>query len=256
MSLSWKLGRFAGIDVFLHPTFLLILLLPGVAENLPLVLAMFGCVLLHEFGHALTARRFGIETADITLYPIGGVARLTRMPRAPGVELLIALAGPAVNLAIAAGLCLTLGVGSVVGAGGFMANLLVMNLVLAAFNMIPAFPMDGGRVLRALLGGWVGRGKATSFAAAVGRTLALGFGVYSLLNWELMHVALAAFIYMAAGAEERGVLAEERRRNGEDAGGTDWSAPAGYRWIRTGQGVWRLAPIHVDATASSWGGRR
>ena len=80
--MSWKLGRVAGIDVFLHPTFFLILLLPGAAANLPLVLALFGCVLLHEYGHALTARRFGIGTLDITLYPIGGVARLVRMPRA------------------------------------------------------------------------------------------------------------------------------------------------------------------------------
>ena len=106
--MSWKLGRVAGIDVFLHPTFLLVLLLPGVlaggVETISLVLSVFGCVLLHEFGHALMARRFGIETADITLYPIGGVARLQRLPRAPGAELLIALAGPAVNFAIVAAL--------------------------------------------------------------------------------------------------------------------------------------------------------
>lgn len=255
MTLSWKLGRFAGIDVFLHPTFLLLLLVPGVAENLPFVLAIFGCVLLHEFGHALAARRFGIGTADITLYPIGGVARLTRMPRAPGVELLIALAGPAVNLAIAAGLYLMLSLGGVVGAGAFMASLLVANLALAFFNLIPAFPMDGGRVLRALLGGWIGRARATSFAAAVGRTLAVAVGVYSLLNFQLMHVALAAFIYLAAGAEERSVVAEERRRDG-GSDGLDWSTPPGYRWIRTGQGVWRLAPIRVDARTSTWGGFR
>ena len=103
MRLSWKLGRIAGIDVFVHPTFLLVLLFPGVSGGGALAaarLSVFGCVLLHEFGHALMARRFGIETEDITLYPIGGVARLQRMPRAPGAELLIALAGPAVNFAI------------------------------------------------------------------------------------------------------------------------------------------------------------
>src|SRR5258705_11691152 len=99
--MSWKLGRVAGIDVFLHPTFLLLLAYVGmhqggIGSNL-LVSSVFGCVLLHELGHALMARRFGIETEDITLYPIGGVARLRRMPRAPGAELLIALAGPAVN---------------------------------------------------------------------------------------------------------------------------------------------------------------
>ena len=104
MRMSWKIGRVAGIDLFVHPTFLLILL-PGVTGlSLPLLLALFGCVLLHELGHALMARQFGIETADITLYPIGGVARLQRMPRAPGAELLIALAGPAVNFAIVAAL--------------------------------------------------------------------------------------------------------------------------------------------------------
>src|SRR5215470_12613199 len=106
MRLSWKLCRVAGIDVYLHPTFLLVLMMPqlvgGGTLGLALVFAVFGCVLLHELGHALMARRFGIETEDITLYPIGGVARLRRMPRAAGAELLIALAGPAVNVAIAA----------------------------------------------------------------------------------------------------------------------------------------------------------
>src|SRR4051812_12339213 len=101
---SWKIGKVAGIDVFLHPTFLLLLAYVGVVQggivSILLVSAVFGCVLLHELGHALMARRFGIETEDITLYPIGGVARLRRMPRAPGAELLIALAGPAVNVLI------------------------------------------------------------------------------------------------------------------------------------------------------------
>lgn len=248
MSLSWKLGRIAGIDVFLHPTFLLLLLLPGVAEHLPLVLAAFGCVLLHEFGHALTARRFGIGTADITLYPIGGVARLTRMPRAPGVELAIALAGPAVNLAIAAALY------PIASRDGFAGELLAVNLVLALFNLIPAFPMDGGRVLRALLGGGIGRARATSIAAGVGRALAVGFGVYSLLCWEPFQVALAVFIYMAAAAEEAGVLADEARRAGASAK-VDWSAPAGYRWVQTHPGVWRLAKGSASRD-SSWSGVR
>ncbi|AMV39629.1 site-2 protease family protein [Planctomyces sp. SH-PL62] len=253
MNMSWKLGRIAGIDVFLHSTFFLILFLPAAATHLPLLLAMFGCVLLHEFGHALTARRFGIGTADITIYPIGGVARLTRMPRAPGAELLIALAGPAVNIAIAAGLYLSLGVMSSLGMGRFFADLLVMNLVLAGFNLIPAFPMDGGRVLRALLGGWLGRGRATVFAASVGRALAVGFGVYSLLNLAFFQVALAVFIYMAARAEEIGVLADERRRAGETEEGLDWSTPPGYRWIQTGRGVWRLAPITVSSQSrATW----
>ncbi len=154
MRMSWKLGRVAGIDLFVHPTFLL-LLLPGVTGGLsPLfVVALFGCVVLHELGHALMARRFGIETLDITLYPIGGVARLQRMPRAPGAELLIALAGPAVNFAIVAALMglEMLGIGGMetdASLGGFLAGLVLVNLVLGLFNLIPAFPMDGGRVLR------------------------------------------------------------------------------------------------------------
>jgi Zn-dependent protease len=248
--MSWKLGRVAGIDLFLHPTFLLVFLFTG---TLPIlyVLALFGCVVLHELGHALMARRFGIETADITLYPIGGVARLRRMPRAPGAELLIALAGPAVNFAIVAGL-LGLHVLGILPSedswlGAFAAYLVLMNLVLGLFNLIPAFPMDGGRVLRALLSGWLGRARATSVAASVGRGLALAFGVYSLLSGNLPHVALAAFIYFVAGSEEAGVIAEERRRayDGTSDRGI-WTAPPGYRWVHRGDGVWQLAPVVVD----------
>ena len=161
MRMSWKLGRVAGIDVFLHPTFFLILLLPGVAENLPLVLALFGCVLLHEYGHALTARRFGIDTLDITLYPIGGVARLVRMPRAPGAELLIALAGPAVNFAIAAGLfvVLSLGGSAVLGsfASFFLLQLLVMNLVRRSSSFVGVGQLVAARV------------SGVNYAQAVGR---------------------------------------------------------------------------------------
>ncbi len=166
MRMSWKLGRIAGIDVFLHPTFLLILI-PGVAPGLSplLIIALFGCVVLHELGHALMARRFGIETRDITLYPIGGVARLERMPRAPGAELMIALAGPAVNFAIVAGLMGLdfLGIGGMdsdTSLSPFLSSLMLLNLVLGLFNLIPAFPMDGGRVLRAAALGldWPGAG--------------------------------------------------------------------------------------------------
>src|SRR3954452_23751102 len=222
MRMSWKLGRVAGIDLFLHPTFLILLAFVGATqgglETVLLVSAVFGCVLLHELGHALMARRFGIETEDITLYPIGGVARLRRMPRAPGAELLIALAGPAVNFAIVAALLVlqTLGLA---GAGygswfdAFVGSLMLVNLALGLFNLIPAFPMDGGRVLRALLSGWLGRARATTIAASIGRALALAFGVYSLLSFNLLHTALAAFIYLVAGSEEASVLAEERRRD-------------------------------------------
>jgi Zn-dependent protease len=261
---SWKLGRVAGIDVFLHPSFLLILLLPGVWEiGLLTMAAVFGCVLLHELGHALMARRFGIGTQDITLYPIGGVARLERMPRAPGAELLIALAGPAVNFAIVAAL-MTLGMLGLDGVsispelGLFVDQLLLINLGLGLFNLIPAFPMDGGRILRALLSGLMGRATATMIAATIGRTLAILFGVVSLVvTHNLVHVALATFIFLAARAEEAQVLSEERRRRytGVDQG--VWVAPPGYRWIQQNNGVWQLAPVIVtvprpERGPSSW----
>jgi len=262
--MSWKLGRVAGIDVFLHPTFLLLLAFVGMRQGgLGSILLVFGCVLLHELGHALMARRYGIETEDITLYPIGGVARLRRMPRAPGAELLIALAGPAVNVLIVAGLVAlrSLGLLGSPWSGDplaiFAGELIAVNLVLALFNMIPAFPMDGGRVLRALLSGWLGRGRATMIAAGIGRGLALLFGVYSLVNFAWLQVFLAGFIYLAAGQELERVLDEERsdrfggpRDRYHDGPFDDgiWTAPPGFRWVSRGQGVWQLAPIVVNAS--------
>ena len=217
MRLSWKLGQVAGIDLYVHATFLLIFLVfPGVFDggplspwNVLLVLSVFGCVLLHELGHALMARRFGIPTRDITLYPIGGVARLERMPRAPGAELLIALAGPAVNFAIAAGLLPLLILGSDESAslsmiGLFLESLMTINLFLGLFNLVPAFPMDGGRVLRAFLSNWLGRLRATVIAANVGKALAVCFGVAVLVfTQNPIHIALAAFIFLAAQVLKR-----------------------------------------------------
>lgn len=259
MRLSWKLGQAAGIDVYVHATFLLIFLIfPGVFDggplspaNILLVLSVFGCVLLHEFGHALMARRFGIETRDITLYPIGGVARLERMPRAAGAELLIALAGPAVNFAIAAILLPLLFLGgselsSDSTTGLFLECLISINLFLGLFNLVPAFPMDGGRVLRALLSKWLGRLRATVVAARLGRVLAVCFGLTALIvTRNPIHVALAAFIYMAAQAEEGQVRSEERRH--AFMGNIDgiWTAPPGYHWVRRANGLWQLAPITV-----------
>jgi Zn-dependent protease len=249
-SLSWKLGRVAGIDVFVHPTFLLILLFPQVREGgwlvLATVLALFGCVLLHELGHALMARRFGIETQDITLYPIGGVARLLRIPRSPGAELAIALAGPAVNFAIVAGL-LGLDFLGLVGPWSDAAGVLIgMNLMLGLFNLIPAFPMDGGRVLRALLSPGLGRLRATQVAAGLGRGLAILFGLFGLSQGVWNWVFLSAFIYVVAGMELAGVAAEENRDRYEGDGG-DWKTPPGYRWVQQGHGAWQLAPIVINA---------
>lgn len=260
MRLSWKLGRVAGIDLYLHSTFLLLLLFVGLGsgglQSVFWVLSVFGCVLLHELGHALMARRFGIGTVDITLYPIGGVARLARMPRAPGAEILIALAGPAVNFAIAA-LLATLGivsaselaVASDLQPGSFLGDLLWINLGLGLFNLLPAFPMDGGRVLRAALSGWMGRVRATSTAAKLGRTLAVVFGTIALIKTgNLIYVALAMFIYFVSRAEELQVLHEEQRRayaNGERG---IWLAPPGYRWVDRGNGTWQLAPMGVSTS--------
>ncbi|SIO62878.1 Zn-dependent protease (includes SpoIVFB) [Singulisphaera sp. GP187] len=268
MQSSWKLGRLAGIDVYLHPTFMLILAYAGmVLGGLPailLVMAAFSCVLLHEFGHALMARRFGIETEDITLYPIGGVARLRRMPKSPGAEMAIALAGPAVNVVIAAILASALGLGLFDGPGNaailgaFAVNLLSINIVLVLFNMIPAFPMDGGRVLRAALSGWLGRVRATMIAASIGRGLATLFGLYSMVHGDWIQVVLAIFIYVVAGAELRQVLAEGRSSDSDSDSHQDsddvWVAPPGFRWVSRGKGVWQLAPIVVRTSdrSSSW----
>jgi len=259
---SWKIGRVAGIDLYLHSTFLIFLVFIGFygrEGELLTFITLFGCVVLHELGHALMARRFGIQTLDISLYPIGGIARLGRIPRAPGAEILIALAGPAVNFAIVAAL-LALGslgvldIGMEFGLDRFLGGLMVGNLLLGLFNLIPSFPMDGGRVLRAALSGWLGRARATSIAAAIGRTLAVLFGIYSLVAPSGPHylfLALAMFIYFAAGAEEAGVLAEERRRtyDGDNDEGI-WTAPPGYRWVQRGQGVWQLAPVIVTTTGA------
>lgn len=255
MRMSWNLGRIAGINVFLHSSLLLLLLVPGVMqggiESLMLVAALFGCVLLHEFGHALTARQFGIETEDITLYPIGGVARLRRIPRAPGAELLITLAGPAVNVAIAFALFglkmfgATLGLSEMVPAG-FLSVLMWANILLAGFNLIPAFPMDGGRILRAALSGWLGRLRATEIAAGIGQILAVLFGIYSLFERDPFRVALATFIFFAARRELAQVTMEEHHRASAKNGDQGvWTAPQGYRWVSRGQGIWQLAPVTV-----------
>src|SRR5688572_19684180 len=169
MSWSWRIGRIAGIDIYLHFTFLILLAWVALSHFLPegdvagalvgitFILALFGIVVLHELGHALAARRYGIQTRDITLLPIGGVARLERMPEDPKQELVVAIAGPLVNVVLAAaiyvGLWLSSGLTGVTDAtrvgGGFLSQLFWVNVALVAFNALPAFPMDGGRVLRA-----------------------------------------------------------------------------------------------------------
>lgn len=225
---SWRIARIAGIDLYIHATFPL--LFAWVALNahgrgatvqtvlaiLVLTLAVFVIVVLHECGHAFTARRFGIRTRDITLLPIGGIARLERMPRAPTQELLIALAGPAVNVVLAVVLYagLTLAGDTTMNAElsrsatsltltSALAQLVAINVTLAAFNLIPAFPMDGGRVLRAILAMRShDYAKATATAARVGRGFALVFAVVGIFLLDSPTLALVAvFVWIAATSE-------------------------------------------------------
>jgi len=223
MRWAWKIGKLAGIDVYVHATFLLLILFIVVANwaekrsaatavyALVFVLVIFGCIVLHELGHALTARRYGIRTRDIVLLPIGGVARLERMPEDPRQELLVALAGPAVNVVIAAALFLLLGstghlpslrqMENINWTGhDFLGNVLAVNIWLVLFNAIPAFPMDGGRVLRALLATRMEYTRATQTAAHIGQAIALIFGFLGLLTDPFL-VFIALFVWMGASGE-------------------------------------------------------
>ena len=173
------------------------------------ILAVFCCVVLHEYGHILTARHFGITTRDITLLPIGGVASVERMPEKPGQELLVALAGPAVNGLIAFVLIVALGADLDAGLAtgsvddlkiGFATRLALANVMLALFNLIPAFPMDGGRVLRALLSLRMDRARATRVSARIGQAIAFGLGFLGLFG-NLILVFIALFIFLAASQE-------------------------------------------------------
>jgi len=221
-----RFGTVRGVDMFVHWTFLLMLVgifvfyvyqgvtIPSALMGVGLILAIFGCVVLHELGHAFMAREFGIPTLDITMYPIGGVARLQRMPREPKQEFLIAIAGPAVNLAIAGLLFL---VNSALEMPGSMAeamtpggNVLTMlmwtNLALVVFNLLPAFPMDGGRVLRAALATQMDYRNATHVASLIGQGMAFIFAIYGLFAglWTLPLVAV--FVFMAARQEVQHVM--------------------------------------------------
>ncbi len=231
MNWSYRIARIAGTDVKIHLTFPLLLgfiALSNLSHGLGaallgvfFVVCVFGCVLLHEFGHIFAARAFGVRTPDVTLYPIGGVARLERMPERPVQELIVALAGPAVNVVIAGlivALLLILGIGvNLTGLGGFAAggfaflgSLAAVNIWLVVFNLIPAFPMDGGRVLRALLAMRMPFVRATDIAARIGRALAICAGVFGFLTFKPMLVLIAVFIYFAAGQEAMMAAARDR----------------------------------------------
>ncbi len=239
MKWSLNLGRIAGIEIFIHWTFLILIawilfshinMGHGWTESLMgvlFILLLFACVLLHELGHALTGRRYGIATNSIVLLPIGGVANMEKMPEKPLEELWVALAGPAVNLAIAIVLFLFLRqTGSLpnpwdmeehMSSSNLMFNLFMVNIILAAFNLLPAFPMDGGRVLRALLAMKFNRAKATEIAAQTGQLLAIGFVFLGLFS-NLWLVFIGLFVFLGAGAESayettRSVLSKYKVRN-------------------------------------------
>jgi Zn-dependent protease/CBS domain-containing protein len=216
MKWSWKIARVAGIDVYIHATFLVLIGWIGISaflarrnflsvlEGVGFIIALFAC----EFGHALTARQYGIPTRDIVLLPIGGVARMERMPDKPFQEFWVALAGPAVNIVIAGLLFFLLAVTGGLnlanlfntGTGNFVQRLLAVNVSLALFNLIPAFPMDGGRVVRSLLALWLKYDRATQIAATLGQGIALIFGFVGLLtNPFLLFIAL--FVWIGAGQE-------------------------------------------------------
>ena len=220
MKWSFKIGRFAGIDVYMHFTFILLVgwvalmhwqrgqSVAAALSGVIFILAVFLCVILHEFGHALTARRYGIKTRDIILLPIGGVARLERMPTQPLQELWVALAGPAVNVVIAAGLFVWLKLTAsleplqaiTLTTGPFLERMMAVNIFLVAFNMIPAFPMDGGRVLRAILATRKEYGRATQIAANVGQGIAVIFGFIGMFyNPFLLFIAF--FVWIGASQE-------------------------------------------------------
>lgn len=229
---SFKLVRVAGIAVYVHWTFLLLLAvfagshLIGSADT-PIearlaaagraalfLLGVFGCVILHEFGHAMAARLYGIKTKDIYVLPIGGVARLERMPRSPLQEFVVAIAGPAVNVVIAIVLLLILGLGfaaevlSQSGSGvgrvlshGLLGQLLVANVLLVVFNLIPAFPMDGGRILRAALAAMMPYERATRAAVRVGQGVAVLMALFAIFGGAPMLILIAVFVFFGAQAE-------------------------------------------------------
>lgn len=237
MGPSFTIGSIAGIRLRVHWTFLLLLawfffapMVRGaehaVAAGLRsvlFILSIFACVVLHEFGHAFAAGAFGIGTRDVTLLPIGGVARLERMPEKPLQELVVALAGPAVNIVIAAVL---LPVALAVSGGAsfahaesielhhahFLTSLVVVNIFLVVFNMLPAFPMDGGRVLRAVLAMGMNRVAATRIAAAVGQAVAVGFAILGLFAGNVILMLIALFVFFGAAAEAQAVQSSETLR--------------------------------------------
>ncbi len=236
MGSAFKIGRIFGIDVKVHWTFFLLLLffgylgfqnsqsVAGTLVTVLLVVVLFVCVLLHEFGHSIVAQRLGLEVPDITLLPIGGVARLKSLPEKPWDEVKIAVAGPLVNVVLAPiffALAFLVGVDlteipSLITAqgslGGALFYLGTINVALVVFNMIPAFPLDGGRVLRGLLATRLGAVRATDISAAIGQALAFGLFLLGLLGGQIILALIAVFIFFGASGEVQMVRQREVTR--------------------------------------------
>ena len=233
MNRSLRIGSVAGIGLFLHWTFLLLVaglvaFLYYQGESLATTLrilgimgGLFGCVVLHELGHALTAKYFSVPTQSITLYPIGGLARLERLPEEPLKEFWIAVAGPLVNMIIAIVLAFGLALGDApmsIGAAYTIdahagATLMWLNIGLAVFNMLPAFPMDGGRVLRALLAVRYDYAQATQTAARVGQVMAVLFGLVGIIWFNFILLFIALFVYIGAQQESQHAMFRSAARD-------------------------------------------
>jgi Zn-dependent protease/CBS domain-containing protein len=254
MKWSWQIARIRGVEVRIHATFVLLLAWIGLSAwaeggslaalgGVGFALLVFTIVVLHELGHAMAAQHYGIRTRDITLLPIGGIARLDRIPEEPRAELVIATAGPAVNLALAAVLAAAaFGLGQplvpaepTVSEMPLLARLVWINLSLGAFNLIPAFPMDGGRMLRAFLAMRMDHARATRIASRLGGILAIALGFFGLFTSAVL-VLIAVFVWLGAAAENsaeqlrtaaRGVrIADAMARNFETLAPTDTLATA------------------------------
>jgi Zn-dependent protease/CBS domain-containing protein len=226
MKSSFRVAQIAGIEIKVHVTFVLILILGAVQWGGPygargavfgalLMAVLFMCVVLHELGHSLVAQRFGLPVKEIVLLPIGGVSRMEKNPEKPLHELLISAAGPLVNVAIAALLFATGAARPLLSLDGnalvkppmtpsfetAMLWLFSANLALAVFNLIPAFPMDGGRILRALLAVFLGFSRATQIASSVGQFIAMALGLFGVLSGNLLLAFVALFVFLGAGQE-------------------------------------------------------
>ena len=236
MGWSFSIGSISGIRIRIHLTFVLFLIWigvvfwneggrPAMTNGLVYILLLFACVVLHEFGHILTARRYGSQTLDVVLLPIGGVARMKSIPEKPSQELAVALAGPCVNFVIAAGLFVVLGSQTIMQDVTrpakdipILSQLAIANIALAVFNLVPAFPMDGGRALRALLSYRMDRAAATALATRIGHVLAIGFGVLGFIAGHPLLMLVALFIFLGATAENNSTQLHQlaRRLNVSD----------------------------------------